>query len=180
MMIEAARTSASPAAIWTICIVAVACLAFWLGMVSYADRHPYVRDRRLPDMPGPVLGGIHLAEGGRSVAPSRELPADLTLAEQQIPPQRAPQPAQAPATAPGPPAAGEPTAAGAGAPAAAQAPAGAGASSGPIPAQRTASGDATPADTRAEAPTEPIPAQRAQGADAETDHPADSGAGGRA
>jgi len=115
MMIEAARTSASPAAIWTICIVAVACLAFWLSMIWYADRHPYVRHQRLPDMPGPVLGGIHLSEGGRSVAPSRELPADLTLAEQQVPPQRTPQPAQAPARAEAPP--------------------------GPVPAQRTA--DAT-------------------------------------
>jgi hypothetical protein len=130
-MIEAARTTASPAAIWAICIVAVACLAFWLIMVSYADRHPYVRQRRLPDMPGPVLGGIHLAEGGRSVAPNRELPADLTLAEPQV------------------------------------------------PAQRTASGDPTASDIRAEAPTGPIPAQRTQGAYAETDHPAGSGAGER-
>jgi hypothetical protein len=133
MMIEAARTSASPAAIWTICIVAVACLAFWLGMVSYADRHPYVRDRRLPDMPGPVLGGTHLSEGGRSVAPSRELPADLTLAEQQIPPQRAPQPAQAPARAEAPPG---PVPAQRTADATAEAP------TEPIPAQRTQGADA--------------------------------------
>jgi hypothetical protein len=135
-MIDAARTTASPAAIWAICIVAVACLAFWLFMVSYADRHPYVRNRRLPDMPGPVLGGVHLAEGGRSVAPNRELPADLTPPP-QIPAQRASQAAQAPATAPGPPAAGEPTAAGAPA------------QSGPVPAQRTQEAD-TPADHSAD------------------------------
>jgi hypothetical protein len=131
MMIEAARTTASPAAIWTICIVAVACLAFWLGMVSYADKHPYVRDRNLPDMPGPVLGGIHLAEGGRSVAPSRELPADLTLAEQQIPPQRTSQ-------APAGPVPAQRTASGDATPADARAEA----PTEPIPAQRAQGADA--------------------------------------
>jgi len=56
----------------------VACLAFWLGAVTLADRHPYVRNPRIPDMPGPVLGGTHLAEGGRSVAPERDAPAFFT------------------------------------------------------------------------------------------------------
>jgi hypothetical protein len=59
----------------------VACLAFWLGAVTLADRHPYVRNPRIPDMPGPVLGGTHLAEGGRSVSPDRDAPAFFTDAE---------------------------------------------------------------------------------------------------
>src|ERR1700728_2835021 len=75
-MVEAVRTTASPAAIWAIVVVAVVCLAFWLIAVSYADSHPYVRQRRLPNMPGPVLGGMHEAEGGRSVAPNRDAPAE--------------------------------------------------------------------------------------------------------
>ena len=49
----AVRTTASPAAIWTIVVVAVVLLVFWLAMIWYADRHPYVSQRRLPDMPGP-------------------------------------------------------------------------------------------------------------------------------
>jgi hypothetical protein len=186
-MVEAVRTTASPAAIWAICIVAVACLAFWLIMISYADKHPYVRHRRLPEMPGPVLGGVHLAEGGRSVAPGRELPAvlpDLAATEPHIPAQRtrrqqpaptaAPTPAGAgasakPATAPEPAGAEgwpQPTMSGASAePTAAGRPAGTGARPESVPAQRTAPGDAPagdvmPGDAKAEAPTEPIPAQR--------------------
>jgi hypothetical protein len=49
----AVRTTASPAAIWTIVVVAVVCLVFWLAIIWYADAHPYVRQSRLPDMPGP-------------------------------------------------------------------------------------------------------------------------------
>jgi len=59
----------------------VGCLAFWLGAIVMADRHPYVRRPQIPDMPGPVLGGTHLAEGGRSVAPDRDAPAVFTDAE---------------------------------------------------------------------------------------------------
>lgn len=77
-MIEAAKTTASAGEIWVICVVAVSCLAFWLGMVSWADRHPIWRGRQVPQMPGPVLGGIHVAGGGRSVAPNRAAPAILT------------------------------------------------------------------------------------------------------
>jgi hypothetical protein len=54
------------------CVVAVLCLAAWLGAVAYAAAHPKVKHRRVPNMPGPVLGGMHLAEGGRSVAPNRD------------------------------------------------------------------------------------------------------------
>lgn len=171
-MTEAVRTTASPAAIWAICVVAVACLAFWLIMINYADKHPYVRHRRLPDMPGPVLGGVHLAEGGRSVAPNRELPADLTIPEPQVPGQRAPQPSAEPTTAGAP---AQPTAT--------QGPAATAA--GPIPAQRAGSGDTTvggttqAGGTRAEAPTEPIPAQRSADTDQATSTSADNNAGGR-
>jgi len=80
-MVLAAQTTASPAAIWTICAVMVGCLAFWLGAVWHADRHPYVRHPQIPDMPGPVLGGTHLAEGGRSVSPDRDAPAVFTDVE---------------------------------------------------------------------------------------------------
>jgi hypothetical protein len=80
-MVLAEQTTASPAAIWAIVAVAVGCLAFWLGAVVMADRHPYVRHPQVPDMPGPVLGGTHLAEGGRSVAPDRDAPAVFTDAE---------------------------------------------------------------------------------------------------
>jgi hypothetical protein len=80
-MVLAAQTTASPAAIWTIVVVMVACLVFWLGAVVLADRHPYVRHPQIPEMPGPVLGGTHLAEGGRSVSPDRDAPAVFTEAE---------------------------------------------------------------------------------------------------
>jgi len=89
-MVLAVRTSASPTAIWVICAVAVACLAFWLIMVMVYAAKPSVRHRRMPRMTGPVLGGMHVAEGGRSVAPNRELPAvlpDLAPAE-TVPAQR--------------------------------------------------------------------------------------------
>jgi hypothetical protein len=63
----AVRTTASPAAIWVICVVAVACLAFWLIMVMVVATRPDPRLRRVPAMSGPVFGGIHMATGGRSV-----------------------------------------------------------------------------------------------------------------
>ena len=80
-MIEAAKTTATAAEIWVICVVMVVCLAFWLSMVAWADRHPVWRGRRLPEMPGPVLGGIHVASGGRSVSPTRDAPPVLTYEE---------------------------------------------------------------------------------------------------
>ena len=82
-MIEAVKTTASPAEIWAIVVVAVACLAFWLGAVAWADRHPLWRDRQVPEMPGPVLGGMHLGSGGRSVAPNREAPSVLTNVDEE-------------------------------------------------------------------------------------------------
>lgn len=77
-MYEAVKTTASAGEIWTIVIVAVGCLAFWLGAVAWADMHPFVRSRQAPDMQGPVLGGMHLGSGGRSVSPNREAPSVLT------------------------------------------------------------------------------------------------------
>jgi hypothetical protein len=59
----------------------VACLVFWLTAIWIADRHPYVRRPQIPDMAGPVLGGTHMSEGGRSVAPDRDAPAFFTDAE---------------------------------------------------------------------------------------------------
>jgi hypothetical protein len=73
----AAKTTASAGEVWAICVVAVSCLAFWLSMVTWADRHPIWRGRQVPEMPGPVLGGMHVAGGGRSVAPNRAAPATL-------------------------------------------------------------------------------------------------------
>jgi len=77
-VIEAVKTTASAGEIWTIVVVAVGCLAFWLGVVAWADLHPFVRDRQVPDMEGPVLGGMHLGSGGRSVSPNREAPSVFT------------------------------------------------------------------------------------------------------
>ena len=56
-MVEAVRTTASPAAIWTIVVVAVSCLLFWLGAIALADKYPFWRQWQAPDMPGPALGG---------------------------------------------------------------------------------------------------------------------------
>jgi hypothetical protein len=112
MFVEAARTTASPAAIWAIAVVAVGCLAFWLGAIWVADRNPVWRHWQMPEMPGPVLGGIHAAEGGRSVAPNREAPAVFTEPLQGVPVQRAGEP-----TATAAPATGEAPTAGPGLPA---------------------------------------------------------------
>ena len=79
-MNEAVRTTASPAAIWTICVVALGCLAFWLGAIALADKYPFWRHWQAQDMPGPALGGIQMAEGARSVAPDRDVPAVLAEA----------------------------------------------------------------------------------------------------
>lgn len=71
-IIEAARTNASPAAIWVICAVVVACLAFWLIAVAVAARPtPPARHQAVMRMTRSVVGGTHRAEGGRSVAPNR-------------------------------------------------------------------------------------------------------------
>ena len=114
----AVRTTASPAAIWTIAVVAVVLLVFWLAMIWYADGHPYVSQPRLPDMPGPdaaMLDDDVLANLG--AAPPQP--------ETRVPGQRGPAAPAKPAPAVG--AAEPPTE--------------------PIPGQRTPAGGSDPAET---------------------------------
>jgi hypothetical protein len=122
MGVEAARTTASSAEIWTICVVAVGCLAFWLIAIAAADRSPYWRHWQRTDVPGSVLGGIHMAEGGRSVAPNRDAPALVIGPGLELPAQRG----------------GEPAAAGQATPAAASGAAGAAGQAVPAPRAGTA------------------------------------------
>jgi hypothetical protein len=97
----AVRTTASPAAIWTICAVAVACLAFWLIMVMVVANRPDPRLRRVAAMSGSVFGGIGMATGDSSVAAARHSPVvaggDLAAEQEaaRVPAQR--EPGQAPA-----------------------------------------------------------------------------------
>jgi hypothetical protein len=70
---EGVHTNASWPAILAICVVALVCLAALLFAVTFADAHPRVAPRpQQPELPGPVVGGVHTAAGGRSVAPSRD------------------------------------------------------------------------------------------------------------
>jgi hypothetical protein len=121
----AVRTTASPAAIWTIAVVAVVLLAFWLIMIWYADAHPYVRQSQLPDMPGPgaaMLDDDGLANLG-AAPPQAAQPGAATEPEAaRVPTQRG-QAAPAPAVG-----AAEPPAE-------------------PIPGQRTPAGDSAPTET---------------------------------
>jgi hypothetical protein len=68
----------SATATWIMCIVIVGSLIGMLGVITLASRHPSFRNPRVPSMQGPVLGGMHLSEGGRSVAPTGQAPAELT------------------------------------------------------------------------------------------------------
>ena len=70
-------------------MVAVGCLVFWLVAIWVADKNPFWRHWQAPEMQGPVLGGIHAAEGGRSVAPNREAPAVFTEPLPEVPAPRA-------------------------------------------------------------------------------------------
>jgi hypothetical protein len=79
----AVRTTASPAAIWTIVVVAVVLLVFWLSMIWYADAHPYVRQHRPPDTPGP--GAAMLDDGALA-----NLGAAPPQPETRVPEQRGP------------------------------------------------------------------------------------------
>jgi len=138
-MYEAAQTNVSPAGIWAIVAVAVVCLAFWLTAIAIAARNPGAGRRRMPSHPGPVLGGAHVSDCGRSVAPNRDSAATFADSE-----------AEALAAYPGAVAAG---AADARASAPARVP-----GTGPEPPRRTASQPTAPA----------VPVQRAGDADRPT------------
>jgi hypothetical protein len=93
-MIEAvaARSNLSPTSLWITCAVIVVSLGAWLGAVFLAARTPHIRHRQVPHMQSPVLGGMHEAEGGRSVAPTRDAPATIPqVPEQHQPEQREPE-----------------------------------------------------------------------------------------
>jgi hypothetical protein len=67
----ALRTTASPAAIWVIVVVAVVLLAFWLFMVMVFATRPDPRLQPAAGRPGRVLGGIPMAAGGRAPGAGR-------------------------------------------------------------------------------------------------------------
>ena len=71
----AVRTTASPAAIWTIVVVAVVLLAFWLFMVMVYAARPDPRFRQVPGMAGPALGGDARADLGAAPQPETPVPA---------------------------------------------------------------------------------------------------------
>lgn len=72
------------------CIVIVACLAFFLTMVYRASRQPGTKRPTRERMLTGVRGGRHIAVGGRSVAPDRNAPVSvLADAEAAVPPEAA-------------------------------------------------------------------------------------------
>jgi hypothetical protein len=79
-MIEAAaiRDVISPVALGIMCVIFVAGIGTWVGVVFLASRRPYAKNRSLPRLQSQVLGGMHEAEGGRSVAPTRDAPVSVT------------------------------------------------------------------------------------------------------
>ena len=82
----ALKTTASPAAIWVIVVVAVVLLAFWLFMVMVYANRPDPRLRPAAGMPGPARGGIRMAAGGHSVeAPAEPIPAQRSAADSPAP-----------------------------------------------------------------------------------------------
>jgi hypothetical protein len=54
-----------------ICVVTVASLAAYLGLVAWAARRPGGKNRHVEPMRGLVQGGAHVG-GGRSVMPTRD------------------------------------------------------------------------------------------------------------
>ena len=64
----------SAIAIWIIVAVAVAGLPVWLIGVSRAARKPYPQHPVGQRLRSTVQGGLHVSDGGRSVAPRRDEP----------------------------------------------------------------------------------------------------------
>lgn len=79
-MVEAARTMASPAAIWAIVIVAVVALAFWLTAIYLADRSQVRASGRARAATWPVYAGP-LARGSMADEQAGEIP-EQAAAEQ--------------------------------------------------------------------------------------------------
>jgi hypothetical protein len=79
-MIEAAarRDVVSPVALGITCVIIAASIGAWVAVVFLAARRPYAKNRSLPRMQSQVLGGMHEAESGRSVAPTRDAPVTVT------------------------------------------------------------------------------------------------------
>jgi hypothetical protein len=97
----------SPALIVVICAVAVVCLAVWLTAIMVAARGPRAPRRDSAALPGSVLGGMHLAAGGRSVAPNRDTAA-VSVPAQMAPASTAAVQAAPAQTVPAGPAAADP------------------------------------------------------------------------
>ncbi|HEX8008838.1 MAG TPA: hypothetical protein VF482_20705 [Trebonia sp.] len=98
-MIEAAaiRDVISPVGLGIMCVVIAASIGAWVAVVFLAARRPYAKNRNLPRMQSPVLGGMHEAEGGRSVAPTRDAPVNVTP---RVPGRRQPEQAEPKQAAP--------------------------------------------------------------------------------
>ena len=93
-MVEAVRTTASPAGIWVIVVVAMGLLAFWLTAIMLADRS----QARTSGRSDPALyhGGVRAGADGR-LARGEPVPQEDTPTRVDLPAQRAgrdPVPAQ--------------------------------------------------------------------------------------
>ena len=73
----AVQTTASPGAIWTIVVVAVVLLAFWLFMVMVYANRPDPRFRQLAEMAGPALGGDVRTDLGAAPQQETRVPVQL-------------------------------------------------------------------------------------------------------
>jgi hypothetical protein len=97
-MVEAARTMASPAAIWAIVIVAVVALAFWLVAIYLADRSQVRASGRARAATRPVYAGSW-ATGSMADEQAGEIPEqaapEQAAPEQAAPEQAASEPAEA-------------------------------------------------------------------------------------
>ena len=72
-MYLAEKTTASPAGIWAIVIVAVVCLAFWLVMVVGIAPRPDARQRRgQQSLRVPLAGGDQVPVSGAPVTETRD------------------------------------------------------------------------------------------------------------